>query len=75
MSDGQCRYGVSNIEYDIITTMSNLLEGVEALEKYAQDAQQAGDPDCATIFRSLQDNNRNTVGQLRSALQRHLSGS
>ena len=74
MDQGVSRYGVSNLEYDIVTTLSNLLEGVEALEKYAQDAEQAGDQECATIFRTLRENNRNSAQQLRSALARHLSG-
>ena len=75
MDQGQGRFGVSNIEYDIVTTLSNILEGMEALEKYAQDAEQAGDQECATIFRTLRENNRSSAQQLRSALSRHLSSS
>ena len=75
MDQRQRRFGVSNIEYDIITTLSNLLEGMEALEKYAQDAEQAGDQECSTIFRTLRENNRSSAQQLRSALSRHLSSS
>ncbi len=74
MSDGQSTYGVSNIEYDLITTLSNLLQGSEALHKYAQDAEQAGDAESATLFRTLMDNNRASAQQFRSALQRHLGG-
>ena len=69
---GADRYGMSNIEYDIITTLSNLLEGQEVLSRYAADADQAGDSDTATIFRTLQDNNRSAVQQLRNALARHV---
>ena len=73
MDQGQSKYGMSNIEYNIVTTLSNLLEGVEALEKYAQDAEQAGDSETATIFRTIRENNRSSTGQLRNALARHLS--
>jgi hypothetical protein len=52
--------------------LSNLLEGSEALEKYAQDADQAGDQECATIFRTIRENNRNSAQQLRNALGRHI---
>lgn len=69
---GVDRYGISNVEYDIISTLSNILEGQEALTKYAADADQAGDGDTATIFRSLQDQNRSTVQHLRNALARHI---
>ena len=70
---GADRYGMSNIEYDIVTTLSNLLEGQEALSRYAADADQAGDSDTATIFRTLQESNRSAVQQLRNALARHVS--
>jgi hypothetical protein len=72
---GADRFGMSNLEYDIVVTLSNLLEGQEALMRYAADADQAGDGECATIFRTLQDNNRATVQQLRNALGRHISGT
>ena len=67
------RYGMSNIEYDIVTTLSNLAQGHEVLSKYAADADQAGDGDTATIFRTMQENNRVAVQQLRNALARHVN--
>ncbi len=73
MADGTQKYGMSDVEYDIIITLSNLLQGMEAMEKYASDAEKAGDSECATIFRTLRENNRNSAEQFRSALRRHLS--
>jgi hypothetical protein len=73
MAEGQQKFGISNLEYDIITTLGNLLEGIDALDTYAADAEQAGDAECATIFRTLRENNRNSAQQLRNALARHLS--
>lgn len=76
MDAGQSTYGISNLEYDLVTSLSNLLEGMEALQKYAQDAEQAGDQETATAFRTLRENNRNSAQQLRSALGRQMgSGS
>jgi hypothetical protein len=75
MDQGQSKYGVSNLEYDLVTTVSNLLEGVEVLEKYAQDAEQAGDQDSATAFRTLRENNRSSAQQLRTALGRVIASS
>ena len=72
MDQGQGKFGVSNLEYDVVTTMSNLLQGLEVLEKYATDAEQAGEQECATIFRTIRDNNRNSVQQLRNVLARQL---
>jgi hypothetical protein len=70
---GADRFGMSNLEYDIVTTLSNLSQGFEALERYAADADQAGDGETATIFRTMQENNRTTIRQLRNALARHVS--
>jgi hypothetical protein len=72
MADGTQKYGMSDVEYDIIITLSNLLQGMEATEKYAADAEKAGDSECATIFRTLRENNRASAEQFRSALSRHL---
>lgn len=75
MDSGQDKYGISNMEYNLVTTMANLLNGVEVLEKYASDADQAGDTECATIFRTIRENNKSSAQQLRSALARHLGKS
>jgi len=74
MEQGQDKYGISNVEYNLITTMANLLDGVEVLEKYAADAEQAGDSETATIFRTIRENNKSSAQQLRSALSRQLKG-
>lgn len=73
MDRGENKFGVSDIEYNLLTTIANLLQGMEVLDKYAQDAEKAGDQETATAFRTLRENNRNSAQQLRSALSRHLS--
>ena len=62
-----------NLEYDLVTTLSNLLQGEEHLTKYAQDAEQAGNHECAQAFQTLRDNNRKSAEQLRGGLARLLS--
>lgn len=61
---------MSDLEYNIVTTLSNLMQGREVLDKYAQDAQRAGDQDTAEIFRTIQTNNDAAAGRLRNALSR-----
>jgi len=75
MQSGQRQFGVSNLEYDLVTTLSNLLQGEEHLASYAQDAEQAGDQECAQAFRTLQVNNRKSAEQFRSALARLVCGT
>jgi hypothetical protein len=72
MAQGQQQFGVSNLEYDIVTTLSNLLQAEEVLTKYARDAQQAGEQDVAQIFEMIQKNNRDAASQLRSKLAKTL---
>ncbi len=74
MSDGKEKYGVSNVEYDLVTTLSNTLQAQETLAKYAEDADQANDSECATLFRTMREANRGYIDQLRSALGRHTGG-
>jgi hypothetical protein len=64
---------VTDLEYDLVTTLSNLLQGREVLSKYAQDAEAAGDMDCAEIFRTLQTTNEAAAGRIRNALARILN--
>jgi rubrerythrin len=68
MEKGQQQFGVSNLEYDMVTTLSNLLQAEEVLTKYSSDAEQAGDQEVAQIFRMIQENNRQAATQLRDKL-------
>lgn len=72
VSDSFETYGMNDLEYDIIMTISNLLQGIEKLETYAHDAEAAGDTEIATVFRTLRESNRSAVQQLRSGLMRQL---
>jgi hypothetical protein len=63
------QFAVSDLEYDIITTMSNLLQGREALTKYKQDAQQAGDDETAQLFEQLASFNNEMAGKFRDRLR------
>ncbi len=72
--EGEEEFGVANLEYDLIITMGNLLQSQEVLAKYARDAEDAGDLDCAVLFRELRETNQHSVLRFRNALSRHLSG-
>jgi rubrerythrin len=73
MKAGKEHFGVSNLEYDIVTTLSNLLQAEEALTKYANDAEQAGENDCAEIFRMIQQSNRQAAMQLRDMMAKKVA--
>ena len=67
--------GVSNIAYDLMIVLSNKLEGIAAMEEYRQDAQEAGDTDCGSLFDRLQQQDRQAVDELRTHLLKHLQQS
>lgn len=61
-------FALSDMEYNLITTLSNLLQGEDALHKYIQDAEAAGDQNAKTLFEELHDSNRQFAKRLREAL-------
>lgn len=72
MDAGERKYGVSNIVYDIIQSVGNLLQGQEKLQEYARDAEQAGDSEAATAFRTVAEGNRAAAQTLLKRLRAHL---
>ena len=73
MEPGELKYGVPNIVYDIIQTVGNLLQGVEKMMEYAEDAEKAGDAEAATVFRTVVDGNRVASQTLLRRLNAHLN--
>ncbi len=66
------KFGVPNIVYDIVQTVSNLLQGQEKLMEYALDAERAGDAESATVFRTVSEGNRVAAQALLRRLNAHL---
>ncbi len=75
MTDGTQEFAVSDIEYNIVTTLSNLLQSEEVLVRYAHDADEAGETEVAELFRALRNTNRDASRNLRNALARTLAAS
>jgi hypothetical protein len=71
----QQKTGASNLEYDIVAEMHELLEGNAALEQYINDARQAGDRDAEQCFQQIQDQNRKSVATLRTLLAKHMQSA
>lgn len=69
---GEKEFAVSDVEYNLVTTLSNLLQGEEVLEKYASDADKAGDKEVSQIFHNLRQSNKQAAKGLRAALARQL---
>lgn len=63
----------SNIDYDLVAEMHELLEGGEALDQYVRDAQSEGDQEIAQVFESIRDQNRENAEKLRGFIGRRFS--
>ena len=50
-------FSVSDVAYNVITTLSNLLQSEEVLMKYANDAKDAGDSELEQMFHDLRHQN------------------
>jgi hypothetical protein len=68
MSDNSGHTAASDVEYNVITTLSNLLQAQDVLRKYAQDAEQAGNSELAAVFNELSQANDQFAQRLRQQL-------
>ena len=68
MNHGHDDFAVSDVEYNLITTLSNLLQAEDALHKYIADAEASGDAEVVAIFNELHDSNRQFAKRLREKL-------
>jgi rubrerythrin len=68
MSQHHDDFAVSDVEYNLITTLSNLLQAEDALHKYISDAESAGASDVASLFQDLHESNRRVAKQMRQVL-------
>lgn len=75
MSDHNHDFTVSDSEYNVITTLSNLLQSEEVLQKYATDAVEAGDEELAQMFHNLREQNSQVATRLHQKLGSLISKS
>ena len=57
MASHNHNFTVSDVAYNVITTLSNLLQSEELLMKYANDAKDAGDSELEQMFHDLRQQN------------------
>lgn len=70
MSDHNHEFTVSDVAYNVITTLSNLLQSEEVLMKYANDAKDAGDQELEQMFHELRMQNGQVAEKLYHKLGR-----
>lgn len=68
MSQHRHEFTISDVQYNVITTLSNLLQSEEVLQKYATDAAEAGDAELEQMFHSLREQNGQVAAKLHGKL-------
>jgi hypothetical protein len=67
------KLGASNVEYDLFSEVHCLLKGNAALEKYMDDAREAGERDVESCFKAILDQNKDNVVKLRDLIGKHMT--
>ncbi len=73
MTEHQHDFVVSDVEYNVITTLATLLQSEDVLARYTEDAQLAGKEEIAQLFIALLNHNREVAQGLRAALRANLT--
>ncbi|HLH25091.1 MAG TPA: hypothetical protein VK066_21435 [Chloroflexota bacterium] len=61
---------VSDLEFDVISTLQSKLEALEVYEAYLEDCEEADDDACRQLFQQIRDDDERHAERLREALAR-----
>ncbi|MDQ3541047.1 MAG: hypothetical protein M3440_10190 [Chloroflexota bacterium] len=75
MTNSSTDFAVSDVEYNLVMTLSNLLQSEEVLERYAKDADEAGETEVGDLFRNMREHNHQVGHELRAALKRVITAN
>ena len=61
---------VSDLEYDVLSTLQSKLEALEVYEAYLEDCEEADDDECRQLFQQIRDDDERHAERLRATLAR-----
>lgn len=73
MTEPDHDFVVSDVEYNVITTLATLLQSEDVLAQYTEDARLAGEDDIAQLFLTLRKHHKEVARGLRAALRENLT--
>lgn len=56
---------IGDLMYDWLTVLQNKAEGLNAYEKYIQDAEEAGAHECVEMFRKLHERDAQMIQEVK----------
>ena len=60
---------ISDLMYDWLTVLQSKAEGLNAYEKYIEDAEREGATECARMFRKLQEQDARQAEEIKDHLK------
>jgi len=64
---------ISDLQYDWLTVLQSKAEGLNAYEKYIQDAQKENSQECVEMFRRLHEQDSRMVQEIKDHLMQMIS--
>jgi hypothetical protein len=64
---------ISDLMYDWLTVLQSKAEGLNAYEKYIQDAEKENAQDCVSMFRKLHEQDTRQVQEIRDHVMKMMS--
>ncbi len=65
----QGRDAISNVSYDLVTSLSEDLDAVDVLSTYIEDCNRAGDQELANIFNQIRQDEMRHCDMLKKAIE------
>lgn len=69
-ASGNSKSPIDDLTYDLITVIHAKAKGLEALDRYLQDA--AENTDCKSLFEEIRQEDQEAITQLRDVLRERL---
>jgi rubrerythrin len=68
------RHPLSDLAYDWVTLVQNKAQALIAYDQYIKDAEAAGSPECAALFRKIHDADKAQLAEAKEHLVKVLQG-
>jgi len=65
---------ISDLMYDWLTVLQSKAEGINAYEKYIEDAEKQNSRECVEMFQKLHDQDIRQVEEIKRHLQQMMAG-
>ncbi len=69
LSKSQPMYAMSDVNYDLVSTLAEDLDSIQVLDTYIDDCRKAGDQELQNLFSQIRDDEVRHCDMLRKAIE------